>query len=135
MRCENLGGTRVYFNIDRVLSYGMARLKTDQFNRYRSNDDRWFLPSALLRRLEPDQYRKGYVYQWHRSNEAELRARLAEGGREHKHVVPGGVWWKHTQHAIAEMEAKRVGDTKRLEEIEAERRTDFEKWEREFIAS
>jgi hypothetical protein len=33
------------------------------------------------------------------------------------------------------MEAKRVGDTKRLEEIAAERKADFEKWEREFIAS
>ena len=74
-------------------------------------------------------------YQWPRSSEAELRAELAEGGQNHKHVVPGGVWWKHTQWAIAEMEARRVGDTKRLEEIEAERKADFEKWEREATAS
>ena len=64
-----------------------------------------------------------------------MRAELAEGGRNHKHVVPGGVWWKHTRWAIAEVEARRDGDTKRLEEIEAEREADFEKWEREFIAS
>ena len=68
--------------------------------------------------------------------EAELRAELAEGGQNHKYVVPGGVWWKHTQWAIAEMEARRVGDTKRLEEIAAERKADFpEKWEREFSAN
>ena len=80
-------------------------------------------------------FKKGYQYQWHRSNEAELRAELSEGGRDHKYVVPGGAWWKHTQWAVAEMEARRVGDTKRLEEIEAERKADFEKWEREAFAS
>ena len=121
-RCENLGGSRVYFNIDNVMSYAMARLKTDQFNHYRSNDDRWFTPSALLRRHRPDRFQKGHVYRWHRSSEAELRAELAEGGRNHKHVVPGGVWWKHTRWAIAEVEARRDGDTNRLEEIEAEAR-------------
>jgi hypothetical protein len=132
-RCDNLGRTHVYFNIDNVMSYGMARLKADSFNHYRSNDDRYFTPSAFLRRHMG--FKKGYQYQWHRSSEAELRAELAEGGKEHKNVVPGGVWWKHTQHAIAEMKARRVGDTKRLEEIAAERKADFEKWEREFSAS
>ena len=44
MRCENLGGTRVYFNIDNVMSYAMARLKANNLNRYRSKDDRWFTP-------------------------------------------------------------------------------------------
>ena len=131
-RCENLGGTRVYFNIDNVMSYAMARLKADQFNHYRSNDDRWFTPDPKWFR-DAMGFKKGYQYQWPRSSEAELRAELAEGGKNHKHVVPGGVWWKHTQWAIAEMEAKRVGDTKRLEEIEAERKADFEKWEREVL--
>jgi hypothetical protein len=56
---------------------------------------------------------------------------VAEGGSHHKHVVPGGIWWKHTQRAIAGMEAKRVGDNKRLEEIEAERKADWEAFERE----
>jgi hypothetical protein len=132
-RSDNLGGTRVYFNIDNVMSYVMARLKADNLNHYRSNDDRWFLPSAMMRRLQSDQFRKGYVYQWSRSSEAELRAKLAEGGQNHKNVVPGGVWWKHTQFAIAEMEAKRVGDTKRLEEIKAERKADWEAFERELL--
>ena len=51
---------------------------------------------------------------------------MAEGGEDHHLVVPGGIWWKLTQWAIAEMEAKRVGDTKRLEEIEAERKAHSE---------
>jgi hypothetical protein len=131
-RCENLGGSRVYFNIDNVMSYAMARLKTDQFNHYRSNDDRWFTPAPKWFR-DAMGYKKGYQYQEHRSSEAELRARLTEGGQNHKHVVPGGVWWKHTQWAIAEMEARRVGDTKRLEEIETERKDDWEAFERELI--
>ena len=122
---ENLGRTRVYFNIDNVMSYAMARLKTDQFNHYRSNDDRWFTPAPKWFR-DGMGFKKGYQYQWPRSSEAELRAQLAEGGRDHKNVVPGGVWWKHTQSAIAEMEAKRVGDTKRVEEIIAKREADLE---------
>jgi hypothetical protein len=80
-------------------------------------------------------YKKGYQYQQHRSSEAELRARLAEGRRGNKYVVPGGAWWKHTQLAIAEMEAKRVGDTKRLEEIAAERKADWEAFEQKLLAS
>ena len=47
-RSENLGGTRVYFNIDNVMSYAMARLKADNLNHYRSNDDRWFTPTAEM---------------------------------------------------------------------------------------
>ena len=78
-------------------------------------------------------FEKGYQYQEHRSSEVELRAMLSEGGKNHKHVVPGGVWWKQTEWATAEMEARRVGDTKRLEEIAAERKADFEKWERESL--
>jgi len=47
MKSEGLGGTLVVFNRYQVLSYAMARLKTDNFNRYRSNDkrDEWS-PSA-----------------------------------------------------------------------------------------
>jgi hypothetical protein len=133
-RCGNLGGTRVFFNIDNVMSYAMACLKADNLNHYRSNDDRYFTPKPKWSR-DAMGFEKGYQYLWPRNNEAELRAELAEGGRNHKYVVPGGVWWKHTEWAAAEMKARRVGDTKRLEEIAAERKADFEKWEREFIAS
>ena len=128
-RCENLGGTRVYFNIDNVMSYAMAWLKADNLSHYRSKDDRWFTPSQ-----------NGCGMRWtsgrvtstsgHRSSEAELRAELAEGGKNHSSRSWRGLV-EHTQWAIAEMKARRVGDTKRLEEIAAERKADFEKWERE----
>jgi hypothetical protein len=133
MRSENLGGTRVYFNIDNVMSYAMARLKAEFSNHYRSKDDRWFTPAPRWFR-DGMGFKKGYQYQWPRSSEADLRAKLVEGGQNHENVVPGGVWWKHTQRAIAEMEAKRVGDTKRLEEIEAERKADWEAFERGLLA-
>jgi hypothetical protein len=108
----------------------MARLKADGLNHYRSNDDRWFTPASKSKWFrEAMGFKKGYVYQWPRSDEAELRARLAEGGKNHECVVPGGVWWTHTQWAIAEMEARRVGDTKRLEEIEAEREAEWKVFE------
>ena len=78
-QCENLGKTRVYFNVDNVMSYAMACLKADNLNHYRSNDDRYFTPKPKWFR-DAMGFEKGYQYQWHRSNEAELRAELAEGG-------------------------------------------------------
>jgi hypothetical protein len=97
---ETVGGTRVYFNADNVMSYAMARLKADRMNCY-TNDPR--------------------ILWWgRRSTEADLRAKLAEGGDDHKYVVEGGAWRKHTQWRVAEIEAKRVGDTARLEKIRAE---------------
>jgi hypothetical protein len=53
----------------------------------------------------------------HRDTVAERRARLAEGGDHHHLVVEGGSWWEHTQWAIEEHEAKRTGDTARLERL------------------
>ena len=48
---------------------------------------------------------------------AKLRARIAEGGDHHHYVVEGGIWWIHTQLAIA----KRTGDTTRLKRLEREK--------------
>jgi hypothetical protein len=72
-----------------VLSYAMARMKSDPMYRYRLPDLRhWF-----YRGLEP--------------TEADLRANLAPGGREHANVVEGGDWFEHVRHAVA----LRDGDT------------------------
>jgi len=121
MQADNLGGTNVYYNINNVMSYALARLKADCLNHYRSNDDRWFSPDQKPRWFrEAMGFKKGYVYRNHRSTEAELRAELAAGGRNHKHVVPGSVWWKDTQDAIAQLGAERAGDTTRLEQLRAE---------------
>jgi hypothetical protein len=53
---------------------------------------------------------------WRPKSDAELRARLSEGGEHFKDIQPGGAWWRHTQMRIA----KRVGDVKRFEELRAE---------------
>jgi hypothetical protein len=76
----------------------MARLKSDRFSHYRNNDARlrW---SCLQPKTEQD-----------------LRATLMEGGSNHKHVVPGGAWWQHTEI----WKAERDGDTKRAEKLKAE---------------
>ena len=53
---------------------------------------------------------------WQPKSDADLRARLSEGGEHFKDIQPGGVWWRHTQLQIA----KRAGDLKRFEELRAE---------------
>jgi hypothetical protein len=117
---DTLGGMMVFYNKDNVMSYAMSRLKGDGLNHYRSNDDRWFRPERKPKWFRRAMgYEKGYVYQNHRSTEAELRAKLAED-RYQKYVVPGGAWWRHTQEAMAELEAIRAGDTARLEQLRAE---------------
>jgi hypothetical protein len=73
----------------------MARLKMDKWRHDRNNDARC----------------------WHRpETEQELRARLIEGGSDHKHVVPGGAYWKHVEI----WKALRDGDTKKAEAMRAE---------------
>ena len=85
---EGLGRPVVYYNPFNVMSYAMARLKTDYLRRYRNNDKR---------------------SRWPNTTEVELLARLAEGGKEHHCVVEGGTWWRHAQERIAH----RDGDTVR----------------------
>ena len=80
------GRPMTFFNRYRVLSYAMGRLKDDNF-----------LP-------------------WCWKPEAELRARLAPGGRDRHWVEPGGAWWRHTEMEIA----KRDGDHEKLARLEAE---------------
>jgi hypothetical protein len=84
-----LGGRSVFFRQYCVMSYAMARLKTDQCHSYRPSDQRVSWRT------------------WSIKSEAELRALIAEGGKEYHLVQPGGAWWGHTAQAIAE----RDGDT------------------------
>ena len=53
---------------------------------------------------------------WRPKSDAELRARLSEGGEHFKDIQPGGAWWRHTQMRIA----KREGDLNRFEVLRAE---------------
>jgi hypothetical protein len=76
-RSEQLGGTMIFRTADNVMSYGMARLKSDFLHNYRSTDPRC-MPSRI-------------------TIEEQLRARLIEGGKDHQYVVPGGAWWDHVE--------------------------------------
>jgi hypothetical protein len=117
---ECLGASIVFYNKYHVLSYAMARLKTDRFNRYRSNDSRDTYTGWNAIYGDPG---KGMVWRikHHNSDEEELLARLSEGGSYHEFVVPGGAWWRHTQIRIAE----RDGDTETAERLRAEGKAEF----------
>jgi hypothetical protein len=120
MTSEGLGGTLVVFNRCQVLSYAMARLKSDNFMRYRSNDKRntrlvsgWY---RKARGLPAPRKGRVWVETHHNANEAKLRARLSEGGPDQRLITPGGTWWCHVQMHIAE----RDGEAERLAQLKAE---------------
>jgi hypothetical protein len=112
MKREVLGSELVFYDQFNVMSYAMARLKADHLHRYRNNDNRYFTPRGWFR--DAMGFKKGYSYQWKGESEAELRALIAEGGKEHKLVVEGGAWWLHTELA----KAKARGDRKRTAQIQ-----------------
>jgi len=91
---DGLGGTLIFFNPYHLPSYAMARLKTTSW--YRTHDTR-------RSRYEP----------W---DETRLRAKLAPGGDDRKHIDEGGVWWRHVEIH----KAVRDGDTERAEALRHE---------------
>jgi hypothetical protein len=119
MAGDCLGGAVVIFNRYRVSSYAMARLKTDNLNRYRSNDKRttrlvsgWY---RKARGLPAPAKGKVWVETHHNATEADLRAQL-ESDRHRKLIAPNGAWWREVQIQIAE----RDGDAERVTQLKAE---------------
>ena len=56
---QRLGGSFVFFRHDEVMSYAIARLKADRFQRYRSQRSHWSSGEEALRRvLDDESYRK-----------------------------------------------------------------------------
>jgi hypothetical protein len=76
-RSEGPGRTFVFWNRTSVMSYAMARQKSDYLNGYRRE--------RAERSL----------------TEEELRAGMLAGGRRHELVVEGGAWWEHCQEDVA----------------------------------
>ena len=79
-QAETTGRTLVLFNNANVMSYGLARLKTDNYPSYvccKSSRDSWLVET-----------------------EEELLKRIQPGGRNHDYIVPGGAWHRHTQMYI-----------------------------------
>ncbi|GEP06632.1 hypothetical protein [Methylobacterium oxalidis] len=94
LRGGGLGGRLVFFNRYNVLSYATGRLKADPRNDYQSNDPRCTGGCT----------------------EVELRKEISPGGRCHRHVVPGGVWWRQ----VRLWTAQRDGEAEAAQQLEAE---------------
>jgi hypothetical protein len=95
VRSEMLGGTTVFYVADNVMSSAMGRLKSDNLHGYRNSH-----PNP----------------RWVSDTEQELQARLIEGGKDHRHVVAGGCYWRQ----VEEWKAKRSGDTETVQRLQAE---------------
>jgi hypothetical protein len=116
-RGDMLGRALILYDPYNVMSNAMARLKADAHRRYRSHDERWYTPHGPKWFDEAMGYEKGYRYRRPKWSEDELRASFAdEDGKDHKHVAPGGAWWRETEIRIAE----RDSDAERLAHLKAE---------------
>ena len=59
LHTQRRGGALVIFRHDEVMSFAMARLKADRFQRYRSSRSHWSRDEGALRRvLDDESYRK-----------------------------------------------------------------------------
>jgi hypothetical protein len=78
LHSQRLGGTLVFFRHDEVMSYAMARLKADRFQRYSSPRlQHWRSEADLRRELDNESYRKltGAGGAWRREVEIFLARR------------------------------------------------------------
>ena len=103
MKRETLGCELVFYDPLNVMSYAMARLKSDSLGpgaAYRNND---------YRPVRQKIWHGHDITSWRRydiSSDQIFREMLAPGGNYHRYVVEGGAWWRH-----AKMEhLKRSGD-------------------------
>jgi hypothetical protein len=116
---ETLGRELVIFDPCDVMSRGMATLKADRLSGYEQNNDPRKAEvrkrCAWLVSLNPQKYGH-YANAEREISEQELRNSLASGGENHRLVMPGGAWWRHT-----EMErAKRRGDVETYDRLRFE---------------
>ena len=94
MKREVLGSELVFYDPLNVMSYAMARLKSDNIGpgaAYRNKD---------YRPVKQKIWHGRDITSWRQydiSSDRVFRNMLAPGGNHHKHVVEGGVWWRHTE--------------------------------------
>jgi hypothetical protein len=115
-KSDTLGETKVYFDITNVMSYAMAAMKADFLFHYSNhNPNVWYTEGET---------------------EAELRAKVLPGGEWHDRVKkPNGAWYRHSQEAKAEIEAKRAGNNVKLKKLQAKHEEKSRKVMRKVIAS
>ena len=77
LHSQRLGGMFVFFRHDEVMSYAMARLKADRFQRYRSQKSHWSSNEEALRRVLHDESHR-------------------------KLIGPGGAWRRHVEIFLAQ---------------------------------
>jgi len=113
MKRETLGCELVFYDPLNVMSYAMARLKSDSLGpgaAYRNND---------YRPVRQKIWRGHDVTSWRRydisSNEI-FREMPAPGGGHHENIIEGGAWWRHTEIRRAE----KRGDHERLKQLKTE---------------
>jgi hypothetical protein len=101
-----LGSELVFYDPLNVMSYAMARLKSEDIGpgqAYRNNDYRP-VRQRIWHGVDVTPWRQ-YVL---KSDEI-LHEALAPGGDHHKYVVEGGSWWRHTE--IRKARARGDGET------------------------
>ena len=106
---EGPGRLLVYFNRASVLSYALARLKSDRQYRYRSRVD------------DEEQL-----------NERDLLQRLADGKERHL-IIEGGAWRRHVERYIAIRNALRTGNGARVTKIKEEQQRESDTFARSFM--
>jgi hypothetical protein len=110
---EMLGSELVFYDPLNVMSYAMARLKSDSLGpgaAYRNND---------YRPVKQKIWHGHDLTSWRRydiSSDQIFREMLAPGGDYHRHVVEGGAWWRHTEMH----KARARGDRETVARLQAE---------------
>jgi hypothetical protein len=113
MEGDNLGCTSVWYNRASVTSYGMARMKADGINDYRSRDERRNWATDLSAEEEERNLRALL-------RRGKGRGRTRDGYRDT--IGPGGGWYVGTQEWITERDLRRAGDEKALQKFLAEQK-------------
>jgi hypothetical protein len=121
MKREVLGSELVFYNPFNVMSYAMARLKSDCLGpaaAYRNNDYRP-LRRRVWHGVDITSWRQ-YDLSYDEAHQI-FREMLEPGGDHHKDVVEGGVWWQRTE--ICRAQAR--GDQETVARLQAEKDADL----------
>jgi hypothetical protein len=113
MKRATLGSELVFYDPLNVMSYAMARLKSNSIGpgaAYRNND---------YRPVRQKIWHGRDITSWRQydiTSDQIFREMLAPGGDDHKHVVEGGAWWRHTEIR----KAQASGDRETVARLQAE---------------
>ena len=116
MKREVLGSELVFYDPLNVMSYAMARLKSDSLGPaagYLNND---------YRPIKQKIWRGADITSWRRydiRSDRIFHKMLSVGGDHHKYVVEGGCWWRHTELRKAQANGNEEAVARLQAEIDA----------------